>query len=255
MHLKCIDPNSDKPFNCKFEAGYTGVCSAFCAQIIDPDGGISDKCETIRNKPDITINACPSKTFAISGDCTKCAPFEGIDVLDKEYNKCNCPDKCPYTAESIKDECKPFSETGDEPPVVKNQELFDVTVPTTQCPGLKNWSEFGIPAFLTNLRLRGAYDPLNSVTCQNACACNDPNGGLAPPSCAYTNPDVYPGPVACCYCDGNHIAYDKESFDPWKVCVCIVLYELICLICSLGDLATSFDLHCLYLITLANHML
>jgi len=88
-----------------------------------------------------------------------------------------------------------------------------VKIPDTQCPVLKNFSTKGIPAFQTNTRLSGAYNPLSSVTCQNACACNDPNGRFAPPSCAYFDPAVYPGPTACCYCYGNQIAYDKEKFD------------------------------------------
>jgi len=183
-----------------------GQCSAFCAQIIG-----TDKCETIRNEPNTVTNVCPAR--AISGDCTKCAPFEGIDVLDKEYYKCKCPTKCPYSAESIENECKPFSYFEHKPPVVKNQELFNVKIPDTQCPVLKNFSTKGIPAFQTNTRLSGAYNPLSSVTCQNACACNNSNEGFAPPSCAYYDPAVYPGPTACCYCYGNQIAYDKEKFD------------------------------------------
>ena len=184
-----------------------GACSAFCAQIIG-----TDKCETIRNERNTVTDVCPAR--AISGDCD-CAknPDNGIDVLSEAYYKCKCPNVCPYSAESIENECKPFSDFGNAPPVVKNQELFDVTVPNTQCPVLKNFSTKGIPAFQTNTRLSGAYNPLSSVTCQNACACNDSNEGFAPPSCAYYDPAVYPGPTACCYCDGNHIAYDEKSFD------------------------------------------
>lgn len=133
---------------CQFPSDYNGPCSAFCAQIIG-----TDKCETIRNQQSVTTDVCPAR--AISGDC-RCAnvPDNGIDVLDKEYYKCKCPTTCPYTAESIENECLPFSVTGNAKPKVENQELFNVKIPDIQCPGLKNFDLMGIPAFQTDLRLR-----------------------------------------------------------------------------------------------------
>lgn len=123
----------------------------FCAQIIG-----TDRCETIRNEQDITVNVCPAGNGigAISGDC-KCASTPGVTVLNKKYNKCTCPNNCPYSADSLRGQCTPSTDIKDKIKV-NNQDLDinDLYIPDKVCSfGTINRSK-GVPTFLTDPRLR-----------------------------------------------------------------------------------------------------
>jgi len=143
-----------------------------------------------------------------NGKKNPCASIQGIDFLDSRYNRCkNSGVKCPYPP-PIAGEGTNCATTTIKPQIPdRNIRESNLKPPTLTCPALKNKGSEGFPAAFTNPQVPSDA----SITCQNACACND-KAGFGPPGCFYASQN-WPGPTDCCYCDGKNIAWDKTKYD------------------------------------------
>jgi len=181
-------------------------CIAFCAQVPG-----TNKCKTTRMQSYVSPgmkDPCPSNQITAvtsEGSANKCSNVGGIVLLDGDFSRCKNPTTCPYDSADLSRECAYAN--GSNVQIAQDLKDKGVTAPDRTCPKLKNRGSEGFPSFFTNSRVPSDA----AVSCQIACACNT-RKGFGPPAC-FISGEPFPGPTACCYCNGKNIAYDTKHVD------------------------------------------